>query len=169
MDGQQIHLIVNHVPVIGALWVLLLALVAYVGERPAVIRTALWFTVLLGISVLPAFLSGEPAEETISRLPGVSEPAIGRHEEMAEKALWITLATGVVALATLILRARRGGTEPLRRKTLLPTLVALFIAAGALGWTGHLGGMIHRPELRGDAGTPPRPAAAEPDHEGGEH
>jgi len=145
LNGQELHLIVNHVPVIGALWVLLLVLFAWFKPAPALIRTALIFSVLLGVSVVPAFLTGDGAEETVEHLPGVSETAIGNHEEMADKALWITVAVGVVALATLVLRARK----PVARQALLPTLVVLVVAAGVLAWTGHLGGMIHRPELRG--------------------
>jgi hypothetical protein len=149
LSGQELHLIVNHVPVIGAFWVLLLALVAWFKPDPVLIRTALVFTVLVGVSVVPAFLTGDGAEEVVEHLPGVSEPAIGRHEEMADKALWITVAAGVIALATLAIRTGR----PLTRRVLLPSLIVLAVAAGTLAWTAHLGGMIHRPELRQGSGA----------------
>ncbi len=157
LDGQELHLIVNHVPVIGALWVLLLGLAAWFKPTPTLTRTALLFTVLLGISVVPAFLTGDGAENVVEHLPGVSETAIGRHEEMADKALWVTVAAGVIALVTLGLRARR----PPTRRAILPTLIVLAVAAGVLAWTAHLGGMIHRPELRPAAGAASPEAGAE--------
>ena len=53
------------------------------------------------------FLTGEPAEEVVGHLPGISEQAIEEHEEAAEVAAIVTGFAGLLGLWLLI--ARRGG------------------------------------------------------------
>ncbi len=156
-NAQVLHLLLNHVPVVGAAWTLLLLLAALWRPVPALVRTALAFTVLVGLTAIPTFLSGEQAESLVERLPGVSEHAIGVHAEMAEKALWLALAAAVAGAGGFLwsLRRRTG------RRPLVPALVLLTVAALLLAWAAHLGGKIHRPELRSG------PAAAAPTPEGG--
>jgi len=147
-DPQQLHLLVNHLPVIGAIWTLLVLAIALVWPAPRLVRTGLLLVVLVGLGAGAAFLTGEPAEEKIEHLPGVVEPAIHEHEEMAERALYLSIAAGVLALAILI-RARRPG----RGAALAPFLV-LACAALLLGITAHEGGKIHRPELATPTSAP---------------
>ncbi len=166
MSGQQLHLILNHVPVIGALWALLLVLVALVKPTPALTRLALVFTLLVGVATVPAYLSGEPAEEVVEHLPGTGESALHDHEEMGEKALAAGIAAGVVALIALFWSARSRS----RRGPLAATLLVLLVAAALLGWTGHLGGKVRRPELRSGNSAPAETLpAAEPDEEHEDH
>jgi hypothetical protein len=67
---------------------------------------------------------------------------------MAERALYLTIAAGVLALAILV-RARRPG----RGAALAPFLV-LASAAVLLGIAAHEGGKIHRPELAAPGSAP---------------
>ena len=111
MNGQELHLLVNHVPVIGSMGAFLLLVIAWVSRSKAVTRTALAFTVLVGVSSAVAFLTGEPAEEVVEHLPGIVTGAIEHHEEMADRALWLGIATGVVGLASLYLGRRHPGSD----------------------------------------------------------
>jgi hypothetical protein len=143
VDAQQLHLVVNHVPVVGSLWVLLLLLFALIHPKRELSHVALTFTVLLGVSALPAFLTGGPAEELVEHLPRVVEETVEEHEEAGELALAVTLGAGLVGLIGMVWSARRPGS----RTPLFLAWLAVAGAAAVLAWTAHLGGRIQRPEL----------------------
>ena len=157
MSSIHLHLLLNHVPVIGTvLGVLLLA--AGVARRSDEIgRVALWlFALLAGTSVL-VFLTGEPAEELVEKLPGFSEALTERHEEAA---LVATVVMGLVGLFSLVVLAvfRK---RPLARWA-TPVALALSLgAAGAMGYAANLGGQIRHTEIRTAGAVLPYPGGDE--------
>ena len=103
--------------------------------------------VIVALLAIPAYLTGEPAEEIAERLPGVTEQLIETHEDAAKIAFAASLVVGMLALAGLGLY--RGKEPPL---AMALGLVALALAAaGAMAWTANLGGKIRHPEIRGEA------------------
>jgi hypothetical protein len=123
--------------------VLLLA-VAVARRSDELGRVALWlFALLAGTSVL-VFLTGEPAEELVEKLPGFSEALTERHEEAAFVA---TVVTGLVGLfSLLVLAAFR--KRPLARWATPVALVLALGASGAMGYAANLGGQIRHTEIR---------------------
>jgi hypothetical protein len=159
MNGAQLHLVLNHLPVIGALFSLLLLSWALIRRSPELLKTALVAVVLVGLTSIPAYLTGEPAEHVIEHLPGVDEASISEHESMGKFALASGVALAVVAVAALGvgLRSPKG--------LLMGALVVWLVNAlvfGVMGYTAHLGGMIRHPEIRGSA---PAPTNGEPQAE----
>ncbi len=69
MNGQELHLLVNHVPVVGSIGAFLLLAIAWLWPSKQLARTALTFTVLVGVSAVIAFVTGGAAEEVIEHLP----------------------------------------------------------------------------------------------------
>ncbi len=162
MNGQQLHLLANHLPVVGSIGALLLLAAAWLWPARALNRVALAFTVLVGVASVVAFVTGEPAEEIVEHLPGIVEASIEHHEEAAERALWLGIATGLVGLGGLYL----GRRHPARRTTLLPSLLFMLALAAVMAWTAHHGGRIHRPELAGaPAAILPGESEARADHD----
>jgi uncharacterized membrane protein len=157
VSPQLLHLVVNHVPVIGAVWTLLVLAIAYLRPEVPAVRVALILTVLLAPAAVAAFLTGEPAEGTIEHLPGVVETAIGPHEDMARVALGGAIAAGLAGLWGFWLLRRRSP-----RRALLPSLVLVFVTAILMGITAHRGGKIHRPELGGGVRVEAPASAVEP-------
>jgi len=147
MNPAHFHLMSNHLPVVGMLFGLLLLSFALLRRSDLLAKTALGALVIVALLVVPAYVSGEPAEEWVERLPGVSERVIDPHEEAAKVALAATLLTGGVALVGLLVARGR----PLSRGFAWLVLALALGAAGALGWTANLGGRIRHPEIRGDA------------------
>ena len=94
MNGAQIHLGVNHLPVMGALLGALVLAAGWVLKNGTVRRTGVALLAFSALATLPAYFSGEEAEEVIEHLPGVSEALIHDHEEAAE------LATCLMSLLT---------------------------------------------------------------------
>ncbi len=145
MNTAHIHLIVNHLPLAGMIFSLPLLLAALWKNNKVLSQTALLAVFITGLSAGPTFLSGEPAEETIEHLPGVSEQLIKDHEEAAEKTIWVIGITAIAALAGFIV-TRKKNTIP--KQLLLTVTTLVLLTAGALAWTNNLGGQIRHPEIQ---------------------
>lgn len=144
MNYAHIHLILNHVPVVGVGGIILLLIVAMVRRSNELITVALVFILLLSLVTIAVYLTGEPAEEVIKNLPGISKELIDQHEEQAEIAFILVEVTGAIALITLI--ARRY-SDRLGQKLAILILVVLIVSGGLLAWTANLGGKIRHPEI----------------------
>ncbi len=158
MNQAWLHLMSNHVPVLG-LPIAALALAWGLARRhDAVIRLALFGTVLLG--PLTAFVawSGEGAEEVVEDAPWASRTRIHDHEEAGERARLAALVVAAGALVVLVMARRR----EIHRGGTIAVLVGLVAASGAAGYSALEGGEIRHDEVHGlapDAGQPrpPRP------------
>ncbi|MBD3218516.1 MAG: hypothetical protein GF310_09595 [candidate division Zixibacteria bacterium] len=95
---------------------------------------------------IPAYLTGEPAEEEIEHLPGVSEQMAHEHEEAAELAFIASLIMGALALISLIVWKMR---SEMPTWIVIITLISVLGTSGLMIWTANLGGKVRRPELRG--------------------
>ena len=144
MSSIHLHLLLNHVPVIGTVLGVLLLAVAVARRSDELGKVALWlFALLAGTSVL-VFLTGEPAEELVEKLPGFSEALTERHEEAALVATVVVGLVGLFSLAVLAIFRKR----PLARWA-TPVALALSLgAAGAVGYAANLGGQIRPTEIR---------------------
>jgi len=153
MDMGHLHLMLNHLPVLGAPALLALLAWGLAGEIPAVTRAALWLTVALAVVTGVVHLTGEAAEELVEGLPTFQEQLVEYHEEVALWATLILIATGCLAAAALW-RSRRGATMSLAlRRVVLVGLLASTVAVGVTAWTG---GPIGHPELRPAGSAAPR-------------
>ncbi len=148
MDLLHLHLVLNHVPVIGTVVAVLLLVGAMLRRSPEVIRATLALLVVMGLVALGAFFTGEPAEKGLETVPGVSEQAISAHESAAEIALTCVELLAVLALAGLVL-FRRAPRIPLPCAALV--LFLALVTSGVMGWTANLGGKIRHTELGGTA------------------
>jgi hypothetical protein len=154
MNAAHWHLILNHIPLIGIGFVILLLIIALLRRSSELKNVALVFTVIVALWAIPAYLTGEPAEEIVEDMPGISEDLIHEHEEMAEKAFIFIEVVGGIALIGLV-----GGrfNRKLGDTLAVITLVGLLAGGGLIAYTANLGGKIHHQEIRGDARavTPP--------------
>ena len=152
MDPQLLHLRLNHLPVVGALWTL--AFLVFALFRPSASRAklALALTVVLAGTVVLAYLTGGPAEEKIEHLAGVVEPAIGAHEEAADVALGFGIGVGVIGLAGLWAVTRDRGRWV--RLALVAAALGVAAESAVLALTAHRGGLVHRPELGAGGASP---------------
>jgi beta-lactamase regulating signal transducer with metallopeptidase domain len=148
MDLLHLHLILNHVPVIGA-GILLLLLAGAVWRRSGeLMRAALVLAVVLGAVALGAFFTGEPAENGLKDYPGVTERKISAHEDAAEMALTSIEVLAALALLGLVVWRKQPGIPGWFAAVIV--FVAL-VTSGMMGWTANLGGKIRHTELGGSA------------------
>lgn len=162
MSGAHLHLLVNHVPILGTFFGLALLLLGWVRRSDDVLRAAWLALIVTALAALPAYFSGEPAEKAVKGRPEVSEPTIERHEEAAQVALVALGVAGVACLAALI--AARGRQRP-ARGFVVATLVLALVAGGLMGYAGNLGGQIRHAEIRVGAAASPQQDGAAEDHD----
>ena len=154
MNPAWVHLVLNHIPVVAIGVGLLVLAAAMVRNSVEMTRAALGIFVLAALAAIPTYLTGEPAEEVVEHLSGVSESAIHDHEEAAEITMPPTMILGLVSIIGLFLLARRG-TAP---RWLIVMALAFSVASlGLMARTAHLGGKIQHFEMRGG----PAPSGAE--------
>jgi hypothetical protein len=143
MNGAQLHLAVNHVPVMALVFGSLMFGIALLLKKEGLRQTALVLFVAAGLGAGAAFFSGEPAEEVVEDVPAVQETMIHDHEEAAELAAIATAIVAVLATGVLVAERRRA-VAPWMNGLLL---VAGVVTTGAMIRTAHLGGLIRHPEL----------------------
>ena len=154
INGAHVHLIVNHFPVIGILFIIMLFLYGLARRSEEIKKAGLGAFVLLAIMTIPVYLTGEGAEKVVKNLPGVTESYIGRHEEMAGLSLVLIVTLGIACCAGLIF-LRRSATIP--KWFIALVLVLSFGAAAVVGLTANLGGQIRHTEIRDVVASPAAP------------
>ena len=162
MNAAHLHLILNHVPVLGTLIAVLLLVTALVEKSDDLRRAALALFVGVALLAVPVYMSGEPAEELVERLPGVTDQQLERHEDAALQALIAMGVVGCLSIGALAVtrRSPRGA-----RSLTLATLVLGIVTSGLMARAALLGGQVRHTEIR--AGAPGAPAADIGDREGG--
>jgi hypothetical protein len=167
MSIVHLHLLLNHVPVIGALFGVLLLGFALMRRSNELDKSAFVVFTLLGALAVAVYLTGGPAEETIEKLPGFSESLVERHEDVALVATVMMAAFGALTLLALWVYRRRA----LPRGIVVTAFVVAIGVSGVMGYTANLGGQIRHSEIRpsGVASTgADRPSAPEEAREHGE-
>ncbi len=143
MDGQSIHLWVNHLPVVGVFWTALLLLIALLRAERTLALIAVGFAALVGVSVIPAYLSGNAADTAVTGMAGIEASRIEPHLASAWRSLILGISTTLGSLASLVILRR--GAAP--RRPVAAVLVLILTLGAFLLTTARLGGLIHRPEL----------------------
>ena len=147
MNVVHVHLLLNHVPVVGAVIGTLLLAYAAVRRNSEVSKIALaLFAALAAVSVA-VFLTGEPAEEAVEHLPGFSESITEQHEELARVAMISIVAFGVLAIGALTYFRRRVLPRWFAATSLLFSLTIVALMAV----TANSGGQIRHSEIRSAA------------------
>lgn len=159
LSAAQIHLALNHLPVVAVLLAAAALVLGAITRRANLRNAGCVLLVVASVAALPAYLSGEGAEESVEHRPGVAKSLIERHESAAAQALGVTLAAGLLAAAALLaVRLRR---EQAIRVLFALTVVGALASTAAMGRAAHVGGQIRHDEIR-----PPAAGAASAAHAG---
>ena len=142
--GAHLHLLVNHAPIFGSLFALLLLIASYFKSPDVLRRTALVVLVATAIAGVAADLSGDAAEEAVKGLPGVRREDVQAHSQMGDKAYILAGLLGVLSLGALVRWRRR----PIPASATLVAVLATAFVSGAMMYTGLLGGQVRHTEVR---------------------
>ena len=140
----HLHLVLNHIPVVGTLVAGVLFVFALRWRNSQLERLALGLLLAFALLTIPVYLTGGPAEHVAEHLPGIAEAVIDRHEDAALVSLVAVEILGASALTGLAVFRRR-----LLPRAFAVALVALIgVTTGLFGWAGYLGGQIRHTEIR---------------------
>jgi hypothetical protein len=142
MSLVHLHLITNHVPVVGIFIGIFVLLWAQIRKSSEARSLALVLFVALGVVTLIAYFTGEPAEEAVENLAGVAKAAIEEHEDASVFGLFFGEVIALISLAGLSLRSLR------EKKWFVPLLIALSIFTSTVfARIAYLGGNIRHTEI----------------------
>ncbi len=161
MNAAHLHLLINHLPILGILFGIFVLLAGILLNQTLIRRVALVGLIVAGVSALPANKTGEEAEEIVEHLEGVSHDLIHEHEEKAE--IFLFMAGGLALLSAIGLWAElknHAQQKFLNYIVLGVSLVAMVMAAGV----GNSGGEIRHPEIRKDFVMPANSEAENAEH-----
>lgn len=145
MNLTHFHLLLNHLPILGSLFGILILFAGYVFKELPVRKTGLGIFIFAAIMAIPAYFTGKPAENAIKNLPDVAKGMIERHETIAAIALGCIIALGLLSAVVFYLMIRRKG----KTKMLMTCILILsFITFGLMAWTAKTGGQIRHSEIR---------------------
>lgn len=144
MNWAYAHLLLNHFPVLGTLFGLTLLGYAMIRRNDTLKRAALGTFVVVALLALPAYFTGEPAEEVVERAAGISKSLIEAHEDAALLSLIGVELLGLVSLVALVITSRGRPVTPRATSTVL---VLSLVTAALMARTANLGGQIHHQEI----------------------
>jgi hypothetical protein len=156
MNLANLHLLLNHWPIIGTMITFALFLVSLVGGRDDFKQVSLAMFSLIALLSIPAYMSGYAAQESLKDSPDISMNLIQTHQGAALLAFAFMEATGAVSLVGLW-RFSRTVKNPFvsgpARLNLLAVFVLASLTVGLMAVTGNTGGNIRHSEIL--SGTEP--------------
>ncbi len=159
MQPAHYHLLFNHLPIIIPAVGLAVLILGFLTRSEVVKRTAYFVLILGAIGTLPAFFTGEGAEEAIEHLPEISKKIIHAHEEKAETFALLSYLLGVLSLIALWANWKKKSFSSLLSYLVVVCVLVVLVLAQQ---TGTSGGEIRHTEIRSDF-TSTQAAAGEND------
>ena len=149
MNAAHWHLAINHFPVISIIIATLVLLFNYFffKKNNAVRNTALGILVFSALVAIPAYFTGEEAEEIVEHLPGIGGNTIERHEDFGK---WFFIAVellGLLAAASLIAGKVKSKSSSIFR--FITIVLALGVSVFGLQ-VANSGGKIRHSEINGN-------------------
>jgi hypothetical protein len=149
MNTAHWHLLLNHIPVMGVVIGALILVAGFVLKNNETIKqTALGVFVFSALFAIPAYLTGEGAEEAVEKMPGVAEALIEKHEDLGKAFSIVTGVLGIISLLTFIADWRKNKIASGLYVMVLLLAIGTSVFAKQLGTSG---GEIRHTEIRSGA------------------
>ena len=157
----HLHLLLNHVPTVGAVVALGLLLLALIRRDEPLQRAGLEVLFVIAVLTLPVYISGVAAYQTLrTTQPEISDDAMRVHQDAALDGFTVMEFAGFIAWVALWQSRRRGrAARGLVPAVTLLSIVALVLMARA----ANLGGEIRHPEIRTGVTAGAAAPAADPE------
>jgi hypothetical protein len=150
MNLAHVHLLLNHLPILGTLITFGLFLVGLVANHDDLKQVSLALFSLIALFAIPTYMSGSGAADTIKDSPEVSMALIENHQGAALVAFICMEITGALSLLGLW-RYSRTAKNPYAsapaRTTLIAVLVFAAATSGLMAIAGNTGGNIRHSEI----------------------
>jgi len=145
MNEAHYHLLFNHLPIIIPIIGFLVMIGGILIRSEIVKRTAYLIFIFGALCTVPAFFTGEGAEEVVEDMPGIGKAIIHAHEEMAETFAFLSYALGALSVLGLWSNWKKKSFSMIVMfVTFGFSMAVLFLAKE----TGTTGGEIRHTEIR---------------------
>ena len=144
MNLTHVHLLINHVAVVGVFLGILVLIFAIRSKSTSTYYAAYTVLIISALGAVVAYNTGESAEESVEGIVGVVETAIEPHEDAAAYALGTFIALGVLSLAGVYLTYVNESPQPKWSVFILVIGLFSFIVVSRTAW---LGGKIRHTEI----------------------
>ena len=150
----HLHLLVNHFPVEGSMFVLALLIYAMIRKNAEIKRLALIGFVLLGVAAYVSDLTGGGASREMRNVPGIQRELIKEHSAAADYARFISYGVAVVALVGLILVWINPTDKSPNKWIVILCLIGGLFEVATFAKTAYQGGLIRHPEIQSSFPVP---------------
>ena len=145
MNGAHFHILVNHFPIIGVIFGLLILIAGLILKNNSIKNTAYCLFILSAIFGFISMYSGEGAEELVEDMPTVGRQIIHEHEELAEKFALVLYATGFFSILAFVTSLKNSKfAKILALITLLLSVLTTILSVNV----GISGGEVRHTEIR---------------------
>jgi len=141
----HLHLILNHIPIVGTLAVLLFLLWGIVSGSRDLQRAAFVGALVIALATGLVFYTGDEAADALASAPWFSKELLERHDQRAGFTLGAALVMGTLAGFAIWLSNAKQPVRPLASWLVAAGLVVT-LAFG--GWTAFAGAVIRHEEIR---------------------
>ncbi len=145
MNLSHLHLVMNHVPTVGAAAALGLLLLGFVRRNDHLKHVGLELLFVLALLTLPVYVSGVAALYELRERPDISVDAMRIHQDAALAGFVVAELAGFIAWIALWQWRRRG--RPAQGLVVSAT-VLLIVTLAIMGRAANLGGEIRHEEIR---------------------
>jgi hypothetical protein len=145
MNNLHLHLILNHIPVIGVFLGILLWIAAIIMKNLELKKIVLVWFIIIAIAAIPVYFTGEAAEEAAERLPWAAESLFEQHDKSASIALMSMEILGTIALGGLVLLRK---TRDISKWFSWSIFIFAIASAGLIAHAASIGGQIRHTEIR---------------------
>ena len=150
MYSAHYHLLLNHLPIIGTFIALALFVSSLIASKDSLKQASLALFSLIALVAIPAYMSGNAAQEFFRPTPEVSMDLIQTHQGAALLALVFMEITGAFALIGLWQFSRAGKESDAGRPAgwiVAAVLLFSIVTFILMAITGNTGGEIRHPEV----------------------
>ena len=148
MNDAHLHMVLNHFPIIGSIFGLVILIVGIILKNNSVINTAYILFIVSAIFAAFSMGTGDGAEEMVEDMPNIGKQIIHEHEEIAEKFALVLYLLAAVSIAGLIMNIKNYS----KAKFVSYTAVVVAIIGVVLSTqVGTSGGEIRHTEIRDDS------------------
>ena len=145
MNWAHLHLALNHVPVLGTLFVSLLLGAALIRNSEELKRCSLIGFVVLALVSIPIKFTGDFANEKLASASWLEAERVIVHEQAADQA---TTGMFLLGLAAAFALWQGRGSRPIAQATLWTVLLLSLVTFLLMIRTANLGGEIRHEEIR---------------------
>ncbi len=107
MSSVHFHLLSSHFPIFGTVFCIIILAAGVFRRNKSLITAAKYLLILIALSAIPVFYSGEGAEDAMEGMAGVSEELVEIHEEAAKISILALSITALFSVISLIINYRK--------------------------------------------------------------